>query len=384
MSFSWSPPPSIYTDPRRLRSTFPGRRSGYSFRPTRPYIRKGPLSPPPPHKAFAPLAAELPAHTPREPLALPLYIDSSMLTAWRSCRRKHFWSTLSALYPMGTSIHLHAGAAIAAGCEAARKHVFSQPAPSAVPLEEVLFHAYSAFSLAWGSYVPPQTPRLVKTFENCWHCLSDYLTQYHPGLDAIQPLLRVDGSPAVEYRFAIPLPIDHPTGEPFLFVGRFDMLGSWNGLVAPVDEKTTSQFGASWADGWSLRGQFLGYVWAVREQGIPCSTMVVRGLKIAKTGPEFQTAVLAFPDHLISTWYRHLLRDVQQIKEAFIHLTTREDADTRDAAYPMNFGDSCQSYGGCAFEPLCSASNPYDFTSNFNHYVWNPLAPNPIEEQSNA
>lgn len=316
-------------------------------------------------------------------LHLPSYIDSSTLSAWRSCRRKYFWAHTLGLYPTGKSVHLIAGAALAAGMEAARKRVFLSPSdPTLVTVEEMLEAALPAFAREWGDYEAPfESP---KSSLGVFTALRAYLEEYHPATDAIQPLTRADGSPAVEYTFAIPLEITHPeTNDPFLFVGRFDLLGHLASIPAVVDEKTTSALGATWSAQWSLRGQFMGYIWACQQNGLEINTAVVRGIALLKRETKFATVIETFPQHLIDRWYRNLIRDLRSIRTAYIALR-EAGIDTAEDFYPYNFADACTSYGNCAFIDLCRAKDPEPFFSNFIHHRWNPLARQPVEEAPNA
>jgi hypothetical protein len=324
---------------------------------------------------------------PKTEFTLPIYIDSSMLSLWRACRRKHYWSTLRGLYPTGKSVHLVAGAALAAGLEAARRFVFASPDPASIHHDDILMAAYPAFHHEWGDYDPPENnPRNAKTFVHTFAALANYLYEYHPGRDAIQPVIRTDGTPAVEYRFAIPLPILHPSGDPFLFVGRFDLLGfySFANSVTPVvcDEKTASSFTFDWAEKWDLRGQFIGYLWALRQQGIAISHAVARGIAIQKTQYDVRTAFIQYPDFIFSRWETQMLRDVQAMKDSFLNSSKELYPIDRKSHYSMDFADACDSYGGCAFRTLCSQYDPEPFVSNYILHRWNPLARQPVEETS--
>jgi len=315
--------------------------------------------------------------------SFPAYVDSSMLTAWRSCKRKHFWSTIHALYPTGKSVHLIAGGAFAAGLEAARKRLFTDPNPATVTHEELLFAAYPAFLLEWGDYNPPENH--AKSFVNTFCALDHYLLEYPPYTDKLQPYIRPDGTPAVEYRFAVPLEdILHPTtGEPILFVGRFDQIAMYiaGDVSIPCiqDEKTTYAFALSWADQWDMRGQFIGYIWALRQQGFNVSHAAIRGIAIQKTQFQTRTALTEYPNHLISRWERQMKRDISDMIHSYTVWTENEQLDD-EHHYPFNFGDSCESYGGCAFKMLCLARDPEPFMSNFIRHRWNPLEKQPVEE----
>jgi hypothetical protein len=167
-----------------------------------------------------------------------------------------------------------------------------------------------------------------------------------------------------------------------MFVGRFDMIGTYGlgsqSIPVILDEKTTSSFTMGWADSWDMRGQFMGYIWALREHGLDISHAVVRGIAIQKTQFDVRSALVHYPDHMISRWAAQMLADVQAIVDAYRELTSF--AGNPEALYPYNFADSCSAYGGCAFRSLCFAQDYQDFTSNFVHHIWNPLSPQPVEE----
>lgn len=312
-------------------------------------------------------------------ISIPKHIDSSTLSTWRSCRRKYFWQTVNSLYPSGKSVHLIAGGAIAAGMEAARKRVFLDPRPSDVHIDDILHAAFLAFAAEWGSYeAPPESP---KDAINSFNALATYLTEFPPATDVVQPLTRPDGSPTVEFTFAIPLEVNHPdTGDPFIFSGRFDLLGTFNGIPCVVDEKTTSQLGYSWASQWALRGQFMGYIWACQQLGYPVNMAVVRGIALLKRDIKFETAIVQFPQHLIDRWHKMLISDVKEL--AFAYEAYRDGKYDDESVYPYNFADSCSSYGGCAFATLCSAKDPEAYYNNYIRHRWDPLAKTPIQEET--
>ena len=314
-------------------------------------------------------------------LTLPSYVDSSLLSTWRSCRRKFFWSTLNSLYPTGKSVHLIAGGALAAGMEAARRLAFSPREGGRPTHDDLVRAAYRAYVVEWGDN--PTFEGEAKAFENTFAALVEYLLQHPPETDIIQPLVRsASGTPAVEYTFSIPIeegPRHPETGDPFLFAGRFDLLGSYAGLPCVVDEKTTYSIGYRWDDQWDLRGQFLGYVWACQHYGYDVQTAVIRGIGIQKTGIKIATSIKQYPQYLIDRWYRLLLQDLNEIVRAYDMITHGRDVEPW---FPYNFSDACNAYGGCAYSTLCQASDPEPFFSNYHHYRWNPLAKQPLEVET--
>jgi hypothetical protein len=317
---------------------------------------------------------------PRHRLDLPGYIDSSMLSSWRSCKQKFHNAYLLSLHPTGKSIHLVAGGALAAGVEAARRLVFSRNNNHRPSSADILQAAYQAFAREWGDFSPAEGA--AKSFENTFGALTRYLEQYPPETDPVQPLRRPNGEPTVEYTFSIPIeegPLHPETEEPFVFVGRFDLLGELDGLKCVMDEKTTSQLGAAWDAQWDLRGQFMGYIWACQQQGFQLNTAIIRGIPIMKRSekPAVQS-IKQFPQHLIDRWYRQLLLDLHDIRHSYNY--AKANPDRISDVFNYNFADSCNSYGGCAFAPLCLAKHPEDWEVNFVKHRWDPLAKQPVKE----
>lgn len=315
-------------------------------------------------------------------IKLPGYIDSSILSNWRSCRRKYFWGILNSLSPTGKSIHLVAGGAFAAGMEAARRLAFAPGRDHRATHDDLLEAAYPAFAREWGDLsIEEDHP---KSFSSTFQALEAYLLHTPPLSDPVQPLIRPSGGPSVEFTFSIPLdpsagfPLHPETRDPFLFVGRFDLLGSYSGLPCVLDEKTTSALGPTWVAQWNLRGQFMGYCWACQQLGIPVSTAVVRGIALLKREYKFETALVQFSNHLINRWAEQLCYDLHQIVASYKAL--KADPEALTFAYPYNFADACSSYGGCAFATLCSVASPEDFLNNYVHYLWDPLAKQPMKD----
>lgn len=288
-------------------------------------------------------------------------IDSSIISTFRSCRRKFYWNYVQKFKPLGTSIHLIAGGAFAAGIEAARIEQF-KPANAARQLhtDQLCWAAMAAFAKAWGDY--PEMGEEAKNFHNTFHALERYLEEFPPFTDMVQPVIKPDGMPATEFSFAIPLPVNNPAGEPYIFAGRFDLLGRIGDLIVVQDEKTTSALGPSWLRQWDLRGQFLGYTWACRQLGYHVDHCVVRGIAIQKTQHQFLPVPVQYSDHLIERWYEELLNTCHEINYHFEH-----------KLWPYNFADACSSYGGCSFHDLCLSRNPEPWLTNYEHNSWSPI-----------
>ena len=135
------------------------------------------------------------------------------------------------------------------------------------------------------------------------------------------------------------------------------------------DEKTAQRLESNWAEKWDLRSQFLGYCWALQHIGIPCNTVVVRGVIITLTMIRQVEAVKIYSQVLIDRWHEQLRRDL--IRLCFCW---------EQCYFDFNLGDSCTAYSHCPFIPLCSSPNPELWYSNYEVRRWNPLSRNPTSD----
>lgn len=315
---------------------------------------------------------------------LPEYIDSTMRSCFKSCRQKFYKEFILGLRPARLSIDLHAGACFATALETVRHEYYAKQSD----MPTALGRAFARFTKDWNGFVPiGDTP---KTETNTWAAVESYFQTYPPAMDTIQPY-NLAGSlrPTFEFSFALPLepaggatytgdhfsgeklfPLHPVTKQPFLYCGRFDMLGEYQGLPIVLDEKTTKSIGASWGEQWDLRAQFMGYVWACQQSGIPLEHVAVRGVGILKTKISHAEAIKVFPKHLIERWHEQLRRDLWDLVRCW------------DSGYwDYDFADACSSYGGCAFRDLCGAADEQNWYANYNVRRWNPLLKNPIAEE---
>jgi len=65
---------------------------------------------------------------------------------------------------------------------------------------------------------------------------------------------------------------------------------------------------------------------------------------------------------MIARWYAQLSQTISTLTECW-----------QSELWDYNFGDSCSSYGGCAYTTLCTAKEPEPWFSNYEVEVWNPL-----------
>jgi len=301
---------------------------------------------------------------------LPEHIDSTMINSFRSCRQKFKNEFIFGLRPPELSIDLHAGAVFSATLERFYREFFH----NGLDTSPALARAYATFQTEWGDFVI-RKDKHPKTPENMWAAVEDYIRTYPPRSDSVQPYF-TDGTPSFEFSFAIPLDFPdwprHPvSGNPFVYTGRFDLLGKRDERPVIRDEKTAQRLESNWAEKWDLRSQFLGYCWACQHHGIPVNTVVIRGVIINLTQIRQVEAVKIYHQFLIERWKEQLRRD----------LIALVDCWNKDY-FDYNLGDTCTAYSHCPFIPLCSSPRPELWYSNYEVRRWNPLSKtrNPLSD----
>lgn len=310
---------------------------------------------------------------------LPSYIDATMMTTFRSCPQKFFREFCQALRTGDLSIDLHAGGVFSATLERFYQEFWTNGCETNVALAR----AYATFTTEWGDFII-RKDRHPKTPENMWAAVESYIATYPPRTDHVQPYFLGD-APSFEFSFAIPLDFPgfpkHPvSGDPFVYVGRFDLLGklvSAGELPCVRDEKTAQRLESNWSEKWDLRSQFLGYCWALQHLGIKCNTTVVRGVIITLTMIRQVEAIKTYPQFLIDRWYEQLRKDLNRMVSLWELWTTTNDA----SAFDYNLGDSCVAYSHCHLMPMCSSPHPENWVSSYEVRRWNPLLRNPSDSR---
>jgi len=300
---------------------------------------------------------------------LPQLLDSTMLACWRQCRRKFKQEFLMGFRPPGLSIDLHAGGCFALAMEVTRRGVYDEELSLVLALEK----AHAAFMVEWGEFPEPTHPsKKAKGKDHVWEAVIKYFEQYPPREDHVQPYQTSPSS--IEYTFAVPLDLPgfpiHSSGDPFLYGGRFDLLGSYLGEPCGLDDKTTGRsFSQDWSRTWDLRGQFIGYKWAARQCGIDLSRIIVRGVLLQVRDKKILEAEKIYPDYLIDRWLHQLRLDLNGMVDAW-----------QNDYFDFNLAEACTSYGLCIFHDGCLSADPDAFNDTYQVNRWNPLLKNPIKE----
>ncbi len=288
----------------------------------------------------------------------PAVIDSSLLTAFRSCKQKALLEYFRHFKPKSPSVHLHAGAAYAHGMEAARRAFYIEGQPE----EDCIALGVGALLTYYGDFPCPEDS--AKSAGRMAGALEYYFSRYPLHQDKAIPITMPDGKLGIEFSFAEPIDVNHPvTGDPILFVGRLDMLAQYAGARYGEDDKTTSQLGASWPKQWDLRSQFTSYCWGAGKAGYPLAGFLIRGVSILKTKYDTEQAITYRPQWMIDRWYEQTVRDVADMIRCW------------EAGYwDYNLDNACNEYGGCIFRKICLSADPTPWLAvDFERRVWDPV-----------
>ena len=211
--------------------------------------------------------------------------------------------------------------------------------------------------------VPPRKEN--KSYLRVLDAFELYTSTYDFQRDPIK-MAFLGGRPAIEFSFAMDLPFRNPdNNDPLIYAGRYDWTGQYNSSLFCVDEKTTGQMGARWADKWKLRAQFMGYNYAAHKFGINTVGTIVRGVCLLKDSVKFGEAIVYAKPYMLERWWSQLLRDVERMLVTY-----------NEGVYDYDFSDGCTQYSGCAYSDLCAAQDPTPWIkAHFEEKRrWNPLA----------
>lgn len=290
----------------------------------------------------------------------PLAIDSTMLSTFRSCPQKMFRTYMQHWKPRGESVHLVAGKAFAAGIETARRAFYEQ----GLSADDACGAGIQALVEEYGDFECP--PESSKSLDRVAGALAFYFDNYpltNEGNAAI-PLHFPGGKRGIEFSFAEPLPVNHPTlNQPLLYSGRADMTATFAGGTYVFDEKTTASLGSSWGRQWEMRSQFTGYCWASRAVGIPVAGVVVRGVSILKTKFDTMEVITYRTEHEVERWLHQTTRDIRRMIALW-----------EEGYWDFSLDHACTEYSGCALVNVCKSKDPDAWLDlYFERKVWDPL-----------
>jgi hypothetical protein len=291
----------------------------------------------------------------------PSVIDSSLISAFRSCPYKARLEFLEHWKPRTPSVHLHAGAAFARGLEIARKAFYVDQRP----VDEAIALGCEALAQAYGTFECPSDS--AKSFERMVGALVFYFDSWPFTSETAPPSILPGNMRGIEFSFIEPLDFKHPvTGDPLLYSGRFDQIVDFCGQRFGEDDKTTTSLGPSWSRSWDLRSQFTAYCWGAQRANIQLEGFLVRGISILKTKYDRAEAITYRRPWQIEQWYEQLIeRDLPAMVRMW-----------ESGKWGMSLDHACADYGGCPFRQVClsePAKRREWLEVGFQRREWNPV-----------
>lgn len=290
-------------------------------------------------------------------LTFPEVLDNTIVSTFRACEKKFYWSHARNLALSESNVHLISGAAFAKGLEVTRKLYFV----AGRPFEESLLRGAAALVAEYGDFHPHERYS-NKALPNIMGALEFYFNKWP--IDQRKPI-NFGGKPAIEFSFALPIPgCYHPeSGKEMIYCGRFDLITEINGVVMGEDDKTTSQLGETWFNKWRMGSQITGYTWGAQEYGIPIRGFILRGISLLKRGYGDSEAIVYRSDIKISEFITNLKITFDHMVEAW-----------RRGEWQQNMSDGCSNYGGCPYLELCESDYPEQWIEGrYVHHEWKPL-----------
>lgn len=268
--------------------------------------------------------------------SLPLAFDNTTLALFKACPRKYYLAHVEGWRPRTASAPLLFGADLHEALE-----VFDRERHQGVDhesaLRAALRHALSAIA-AWPADMataPNRSPyHLLLTI--VWYC-------DHYQDDAVETYVLPDGRPAIELSFRFELPISHQ-GQPFLYCGHIDKIGTFNGQVFALERKhTTYPLNSKYFERYNPNGQVSGYTYAAQLIfHAPAVGVIIDAVQVAATFSAPARGIATRTRGQLNEWLESTCHWIQQIEAAY-----------SSGFWPMN-EEACGNYGGCQFRGICS------------------------------
>jgi len=184
--------------------------------------------------------------------------------------------------------------------------------------------------------------------------------------DVLKTYIFPDGTPAIELPFRFDLPIETPSGDPYIYCGVIDKIAEMSNQLWNVERKhTKNTMSSSYFRNYNPNGQVTGYSFAGK---------VILHAPVSGTIVDATQVTVGFNRHM-----RHIAsRNEEQLNEWLvntIHWIKQAEVYARQEFWPMN-EESCHKFSGCQFVGICSkspGSRQGWLEKEFVQNPWNPL-----------
>ncbi len=202
------------------------------------------------------------------------------------------------------------------------------------------------------------------TKQNLIRAIIWYVDQYYK--DVAETYIMSDGRPAVELSFRVPLPINSPDGDPYIYCGHIDRMVTYAGLIYNTDYKTTKYaLDNKYFKQFSPDSQMSGYIYGTKIGfNEPIAGAMIDGIQLGVTYNRFARRFVLRTEEQTEEWLENTCHWIKVAEAAAI-----------SGKWYMN-EEFCSMYGGCAMREVCSKSlstRELWYRNKFHHAPWNPL-----------
>lgn len=293
--------------------------------------------------------------------------DATSLSAFAKCPRYYYYKHIEGWQSENKSVHLIFGGLYAKALEE-----FAKLLAQGESRDDATFIIVSwLLDATWeydrdesgqpilGTGQPAEWYHNSKTRYTLIRSVVWYLDEFKD--DPAQTVILSDGTPAVEYSFAVPLEKD------ILYCGHLDKLVTFDEDYFVMDQKTTgTTITPYFFENFSPDFQMSGYSFAGKILfDLPISGVIIDAAQIAVGFTRFSRGFVHRSTPVLEDWYANTL-----------NIISAAQAATAANNFPMNYA-SCGNYGGCEFRKICSRSPQHRNALLEGDFVraprWDPL-----------
>ena len=265
-----------------------------------------------------------------------VYIDSTKLRSWLTCRKHYELRHLRHLAPIVVSAPLSFGKAW---------HTIAEMLAKGKTTEEAITNYKTIYT--------NETKDELRTVNKGVELINLYTKKYK-----IEPFKYLH----TETPFAMPLQDD------IVLCGKEDAIVEWNGEIYVFERKTTSRLGITFFKKFRQDYQIDIYCLACRELVGSCAGAIIDAVRVCKPKAKMEV-------DLVRDIVGRTDRDLDTAKEEIIEIVK----DIRNGKIYKN-KMSCYTWGGGEFLPICeSHENPKVIRDFYKESRWNPTKG--VEEQ---
>lgn len=286
--------------------------------------------------------------------------DATSLTLADTCLRKYFYVIQQGWHSKLLSVHLRFGAVYATALEHYYKHI----ALGATKDEALLLVVREALELTWdrnedGTGAPWDSDDPNKNRPNLIRSIIWYADTFEN--EQITVIKKSDGTPAVEYSFALPVDND------IIFAGHIDRMVEYAHNPYVMDQKTTKRaVTARYFDEFKPDMQMSMYTFAGNIiYNLPVKGVIIDAAQVMVGFTRFERGFTFRSQPELQEWYDSVMYTIEAAQKA-----------VREQHFPMR-PSSCFNYGGCPFRGVCSRSpdvRPNFLAADFEQTPrWDPL-----------